>query len=223
MLPDGVSIKDAATVLRSTGLRGGLKSLYYSFKYCDSPTSIVLGNNVIAMFDRDINISINSTFLMSVTVPDVSHSKLRKSKLEIRNGGIFRVTAQEYARIGPGSVVFVEGDFSIGDSYINADSKIVCIDKIEIGDNCAIGWDVQLIDSNRHELRIDGNKTKETGEILIEDDVWIGHNVIIKKDVKIGKGAVVGSGSVVTKDIPAGCLAVGSPAKVIKEDIKWSH
>lgn len=43
----------------------------------------------------------------------------------------------------------------------------------------------------------------------------------ILKGVTIGYGAIVGAGSIVTKDIPPKCLAVGNPAKVIKEDIKW--
>ncbi len=55
------------------------------------------------------------------------------------------------------------------------------------------------------------------GCIIIEDDVWIGANVIINKGVKIGKGSVIGAGSVVTKDIPPYSIAVGIPCRVIKE------
>ena len=57
--------------------------------------------------------------------------------------------------------------------------------------------------------------------IIIEDNVWIGENVTILKGVRIGKGSVIGAGSLVCKDIPDGSLAVGSPAKVIKENITW--
>lgn len=52
--------------------------------------------------------------------------------------------------------------------------------------------------------------------IKICNDAWIGMNVIILKGVTIGEGAVIGAGSVVTKDIPAWCVAVGNPAKVIR-------
>ncbi len=52
--------------------------------------------------------------------------------------------------------------------------------------------------------------------IIIEDDVWLGSAAIVTDGVRIGKGAVVAAGAVVTKDIPAHCVAAGVPAKVIK-------
>lgn len=69
---------------------------------------------------------------------------------------------------------------------------------------------------------------------LIGSDVWIGDNVVVKAGVNIGDGAVVGMGSVVTKDIPPYAIAVGCPARIIRKrfddymikrllDIKWWH
>lgn len=55
--------------------------------------------------------------------------------------------------------------------------------------------------------------------IIIEDDVWIGSNVVIMPGIKIGEGSVIGAGSIVTKNIPPFCIAVGNPAKVIKQRI----
>ena len=54
------------------------------------------------------------------------------------------------------------------------------------------------------------------GKIIVEDDVWIGMNTLVLSGVKIGKGAVIGAGSVVSKDIPPYAIAVGNPCKVIK-------
>jgi acetyltransferase-like isoleucine patch superfamily enzyme len=54
------------------------------------------------------------------------------------------------------------------------------------------------------------------GDIVIEDDAWLGVGVIVLDGVRIGKGAVIGAGSVVTHDIPAGAIAFGVPAKVVK-------
>src|SRR6185503_16680288 len=54
------------------------------------------------------------------------------------------------------------------------------------------------------------------GGITIEDDVWLGHGAIVLSGVRIGKGAVVGAGSVVTRDVPAGAVVAGAPARVIK-------
>jgi acetyltransferase-like isoleucine patch superfamily enzyme len=52
--------------------------------------------------------------------------------------------------------------------------------------------------------------------IILEDDVWLGARVIVLKGVTIGQGAVIGAGSVVTRDIPPHSVAVGQPARVVK-------
>ena len=54
------------------------------------------------------------------------------------------------------------------------------------------------------------------GEVIIEDDVWIGAGVQINRGVRIGKGSVIGSGSVVTRDIPPNSIAAGVPCKVLR-------
>ena len=54
------------------------------------------------------------------------------------------------------------------------------------------------------------------GPIIIEDDAWLGFGVIVLSGVRIGKGAVVGAGAVVTHDVPDGAVVVGSPARVVK-------
>jgi acetyltransferase-like isoleucine patch superfamily enzyme len=52
--------------------------------------------------------------------------------------------------------------------------------------------------------------------VIIEDDVWIGRNVIVMPGITIGKGAIVGAGAVVTKNIPSYAIAAGVPAKIIR-------
>ena len=54
------------------------------------------------------------------------------------------------------------------------------------------------------------------GKIIVEDDVWIGINSIILSGVKIGRGAIIGAGSVVTKDVPDYAIVAGNPARVVK-------
>ena len=54
-------------------------------------------------------------------------------------------------------------------------------------------------------------------DVILEENVWVGMNVTILKGVTIGKNSVIAAGSVVTKSIPANCMAGGNPAKVIKQ------
>lgn len=99
--------------------------------------------------------------------------------------------------------------------------------KLIIGNYCSIGGNVSFLLGGGHHLnRISTypflNKLygKEEslgkGNIEIEDDVWIGNEVTIMSGVKIGKGAVIGTKALVTKDIPAYAIAVGVPARVIR-------
>lgn len=94
--------------------------------------------------------------------------------------------------------------------------------RIIIGDNVMFGAGVHIHGGN-HEIHTVGKLMNEIeklpdsdGIVKIANDVWIGSNAIILKGVSINEGAVIGAGSVVTKDIPAYAIAVGNPCKVIK-------
>lgn len=65
-----------------------------------------------------------------------------------------------------------------------------------------------------------GNEDNEYHDVIVEEDVWIGMNVTLLSGVTVGRGAIIGASSVVTKSIPPYAVAVGNPAKVIK--FKWT-
>jgi acetyltransferase-like isoleucine patch superfamily enzyme len=115
--------------------------------------------------------------------------------------------------------VHIEGNFEIGNSFLNSDVRIICEDKIVIGDGCSIGWGVEIVDSDRHNH--DGGET--TSPINIADDVWIGSNVKIKKGVEIGKGAIIASNSVVANVVPEETLVAGVPAEIKKVAVDWER
>ena len=94
-------------------------------------------------------------------------------------------------------------------------------DNVIIGDRVSIGPSVLFItDSFPNNSRLNKLYPLISGSIVIEDDAWLGANVIIQPNVRIGKCSVIGTGSVVTKDIPPYSVAVGTPAKVIKKIYK---
>lgn len=110
--------------------------------------------------------------------------------------------------------------FEIGsNTYISAKALIRSAKKIKIGNNCAISWNVTIVDSDFHRYTIDNKEVTETKEVIIEDNVWIGNNVIILKGVRIGKNAIIGAGSVVTRDVEAFTAVAGNPAKKIKDNV----
>ena len=100
---------------------------------------------------------------------------------------------------------------------INFNVTILDIRKVTIGDYTMIGPGT-LITTVGHPLSPKGRRGHQAfaKPITIGKDVWIGGNVVILPGITIGQGSVIGAGSVVTKDIPPFCVAVGSPARVIK-------
>ncbi len=111
------------------------------------------------------------------------------------------------------------GTLTIGEnSFINYGVSITAMERVEIGRNCNIGTYVMIIDNNFHRLEPERRlETPPSEPIVIGDNVWLGGRVMVMPGVTIGAGSVVGAGSIVTKDIPARSLAVGAPARVIKQ------
>ena len=117
-------------------------------------------------------------------------------------------------------MVFKNAKLNLGSGYINRYAKIRCYSAITVGYGVAISENVTIWDSDVHS--IDGKEQLMTQPITIGNKVWIGTNVTILKGVTIGDGAIIAAGSVVSKDVPANCLAAGVPAKVVRENIAWN-
>jgi acetyltransferase-like isoleucine patch superfamily enzyme len=130
-------------------------------------------------------------------------------------GGVVGISANGFFTARGGSIRVGDNSFFNRDVHINADIG----GQIIIGENCLIGPKVVMrTASHRFEkkevnIREQGH---QTADIVIEDDCWIGANAVILGGVHIGKGAIIGAGAVVTKDIPSMAIAVGVPAKVLK-------
>lgn len=102
--------------------------------------------------------------------------------------------------------------------FLNFNCTILDCARVEIGNGCMLGPNVQIYTAT-HPL--DPKARKEGKEfaspVKIGSDVWIGGSAVILPGVTIGDGAVIGAGAVVTKDVPALSVAVGNPAKVLRQ------
>ncbi|WP_082227255.1 acyltransferase [Demequina rhizosphaerae] len=134
-------------------------------------------------------------------------------------GGTVRFGSEAYFlnREARSTFVVVEGaELTIGERPgINAGVTIGCHRSITIGDRVQIGPYAAIFDTGNHEL-VAGEGIK-IEPVVIGDNVWIGRSAYIMPGVTIGDNAVVGAGSVVTKDVPANAVVAGVPAKVIRE------
>lgn len=107
----------------------------------------------------------------------------------------------------------------IGDNTGINGSVIAASEKIVIGNDVLIGFNCYISDTDNHAidptLRHSGKP--ETAPIFIEDNVWLGVNVVVLKGVTIGKNSVIGANSLVLSSIPENVIAIGNPCRVIKK------
>lgn len=122
----------------------------------------------------------------------------------------------------PGNIlVLLNGArLKIGDNtYFAGNSIVVFSTTSSIGKNCAISWDVTIIDNDLHDRRNhEGMISNHKKRILIGDNVWIGHRCSILKGAEIGDNSIVCAGSVVNRAFPPNSVIGGIPAKKISEN-----
>ncbi|MEN6463860.1 MAG: acyltransferase [Syntrophaceae bacterium] len=125
------------------------------------------------------------------------------------------ILSQIYASGGGLENIVIKNNVSLNSNVmINADHG----GYIEIGENCIIGPNVVIRTSNHEFSSKDEpirNQGHRPGKIILQENTWIGANCTIIGNVTIGKGTVIGAGSVVNKDIESFVIAAGVPARVI--------
>jgi acetyltransferase-like isoleucine patch superfamily enzyme len=119
-----------------------------------------------------------------------------------------------------------EPELVIGDRCYFSTGVIFSVNqRITLGNNIGVAAGTVISDSGNHpsdaeaRARGDDMSVDEIAPVTIEDNVWIGRNCQIHKGVTIGRGAVVAGGSVVVSDVPAGALAMGVPARFVKQPV----
>ena len=136
-------------------------------------------------------------------------NKAQKNQIGVNQPCIFNVSTK-------GSKIVIGDNVGISGSTICATKSVI------IGDNTMIGSGCLITDTDSHSLnfleRRKGILSEDgTKPIVIGKDVFIGARSIILKGVSIGDHAVIGAGSVVTKDVPEDCVVAGNPARIIKK------
>jgi acetyltransferase-like isoleucine patch superfamily enzyme len=126
-----------------------------------------------------------------------------------------------------------QGKVVIGDYCYFTNVVLLCELEVRVGNYVLIGWNTTITDTDFHPIapaeRIaDAIACSPLGQgrprpsvvrrpVVIEDDVWIGPNAAILKGVRIGRGAFIEPGSLVTRDVPPGARVMGNPAQIIGE------
>lgn len=129
-----------------------------------------------------------------------------------------------------------KGQLEIGAyTYIGTHTRVICSGKTEIGSGCWIADNVLIFDGNHHSISAQRRLADaynfginqifpdtysegcEHSFVKIGNSVWIGGQSVIVRGVTIGDGVIIGAGAVVTQNIPAWSLAVGSPARVVRK------
>jgi acetyltransferase-like isoleucine patch superfamily enzyme len=124
-----------------------------------------------------------------------------------------------------------EGRVVIGDFCYFTNATLLCEDRLQIGSYVMIGWNATIADSDFHPLEpaeriadaiacsplAEGRPRPEIAHapVVIEEDVWIGPNATVLKGVRVGSGAVIRPGALITRDVPSRAIVVGNPAQIV--------
>ena len=150
--------------------------------------------------------------------------KHRRSLLQIGANMELRSTVRSNP-LGPNHAVILStrrpgARLIIGEGFRMTGGSLVCEEAITIGNRVTVGCNSIVTDTDFHPLDVAQRHAAflggATAPVVIEDDVFIGMNVLVLKGVRLGKGCVIGAGSVVAADVPPGAIAAGSPARVIR-------
>ena len=121
--------------------------------------------------------------------------------------------------IGKNNLVHIKAGASVGGGSIICGGENI---SIVIGERCVLAEGVDIWSTDTHSITVDGELINPPRSILIGNHVWVGKDVSILKGVTIGDHAIIGMKSVVTHDIAAETLNVGSPTRVIRDHVEWS-
>jgi acetyltransferase-like isoleucine patch superfamily enzyme len=168
---------------------------------------LFLGKNNIIFIDKSVTISNLKIDVLGNHLALNIHKNVQINGLHIWIGA-------DYA-----SMTIDENSVLLGASFFIAENHC----SIDIGEGSLIGGGAQIRLGDGHSV-IDFREMKlmnKASHVKLHPRVWLGQDCLVLKNVEIGSNTVVGARSVVTKNLPANCLAVGIPAKAVRTGITW--
>ncbi|HEY7160936.1 MAG TPA: acyltransferase [Acidobacteriota bacterium] len=194
------------------GGRAWIRGIVIKHRFRKCGSRLFIGKNVNLQFHNHISLGRNVLIGDYTYINGFSQNGFHVgNNVRIREFGWMQATSDLN---DPGKGLQISDDVYIGPRcYFGAGGGIT------IGSKVVIGASVELLAENHRfedsEIPIQDQGVSRKG-IVIEDDVWIGNSVIVLDGVRIGRGAVIGAGSIVTKDVPVNAVIVGNPARILK-------
>lgn len=151
--------------------------------------------------------------------------------LQIQTGRDARLSFGKFVWIGDGTKIRChEGRVEIGDKTVmGQDCTISAYQRVRIGSECVIADRTMFIDFDHGVVEVE-RPIRSQGiymeDVVVGSNVWIGYGACILRGVKVGDNSIIGTNSVVTKDVPANAVVGGVPARILRmreapKDLKW--
>ena len=216
------NVKTYATMILSIP-----RSIWFNFRYLPwkdarhLPILISWNTKVLHMkrgriaFEGDMQ-----RFMVKIGFGWAEKMDARRTRLSLDDG---IVTFHGRATLSAGTLLANSGDMYIGDNvYTNINATIWAENKIHIGDDVLMGWNVFIRDHDGHHVYVDGKEKEDTAPIHIGDHTWLCSETTILKGAGIGNGSILGYGSLLTKQYDEEhALYAGIPAKRVRCGVDW--
>jgi galactoside O-acetyltransferase len=195
------------------GLGPNLRKLIYRSILASMGKSIYIQNGVELLGAYNLNLGSGVHLFKGSRIDALGH---QNNKITLEEG----VAIERNVDIGAldNTEIFIDKG-----TFVGVGACIAGPGNVKIGKRCLIAAHSGIFANNHNyadPLKYIADQGVTRKGITIEDDCWLGHTVTVTDGVTIGKGSVIGAGAVVTKDIPAYSIAVGTPARVIKTRLK---
>ena len=209
----GIGKLDKIIILWHTGIKF-LRGIWVRLFLKKAEGLFLVGKNVKVSHGRHISCGKNVKFEDYVEVHGLCKDGIiLGNNVTISRGVMIRPSSYYGGDLGAGLTM---GDnSSIGPhGYVGCSGKITIGNNVMFGPKCSLFAENHIFNNTEESIKSQGVKQ---AEIVVEDDCWIGSNVIVLAGVTIGKGSVIGAGTVVTKDVAPGSIVLDKRDKYIRE------